>query len=203
MAEGPPRVEMARLGPGSFIGEIALMTDQPRSATVMGILSSELLRIDRGSLARVLSDHGVLLRAVLRFVRDRLVDRWMRTSPLTRPLSEPERAELSSKFAFLEIETGTKLITAGAKPDGLYIILSGTFAVHRGVQTVANLGAGHFIGETALLSGSAFRSDVIARTKGLALCLPANAFREMVMQHPHVLEYIGEQAELSRRLQIL
>jgi hypothetical protein len=33
-AEGPPRVEMARLGAGAFLGEVALMTDQPRSATV-------------------------------------------------------------------------------------------------------------------------------------------------------------------------
>lgn len=203
ISEGPPRVEMARLGPGSFIGEIALMTDQPRSATVIGVLFSELLRIDRGSLARVLSDHGDLLRAVLRFVRHRLVDRWMRTSPLTRVFSEEEREILSSNFNFLEIEPGSKLISAGAKPDGLYIILSGSFVVERGGQTVATLGAGHFIGETALLSGKAFQSDVTARGKGLALCLPATAFREMVMQHPHVLEYIGEQAELSRRLQIL
>jgi hypothetical protein len=27
--------------------------------------------------------------------------------------------------------------------------------------------------------------------------------REVIMTHPHVLEYIGEQAEHSRRLQIL
>jgi len=28
-------------------------------------------------------------------------------------------------------------------------------------------------------------------------------FREVIIAHPHVLEYIGEQAEHSRRLQIL
>jgi hypothetical protein len=33
--------------------------------------------------------------------------------------------------------------------------------------------------------------------------LPADEFREVIMTHPHVLEYIGEQAEHSRRLQIL
>ena len=50
-AEGPPRVEMARLGPGSFIGEVALMTDQPRSATVTAVADAELLRIDRKTLS--------------------------------------------------------------------------------------------------------------------------------------------------------
>ncbi|HEY4178105.1 MAG TPA: cyclic nucleotide-binding domain-containing protein [Kofleriaceae bacterium] len=202
-AEGPPRVEMARLGPGSFIGEVALMTDQPRSATVQALQTSELLRIDRQTLSRVLADHGDVLRAVLRFVRDRLVDRWMRTSPLFRPFTESEQRSLAGRFMFLEIEASTKLLAAGARPDGLYIVLAGHFEVVRGGQVIAKLGPGDLIGETALLSGGHFKSDVMARGKALALCLPAKDFREMIMTHPHVLEVLGEAAEHSRKLQIL
>lgn len=202
-AAGPPGVEASRLGPGAFIGEVALLTDQPQSATVVAVVPSELLRIDRVTLADVLGAHGDLLRAVLRFVRDRLVDRWMRTSPLFRPFDDAERAELAGKFAFLEIDPGTKLIGAGMRPDGLYIVLAGEFVVQRGSRVIATLGPGALIGETALLSGGAFKSDVVARGKSLALCLPAAVFREVIMTHPHVLEYIGEQAEHSRRLQIL
>ncbi len=202
-AEGPPRVEMTRLGPGAFIGEVALMTDQPHAATVTAIVTAELLRIDRVTLSRVLADHGDVLRPILRFVRDRLVDRWTRTSPLFRPFNDPQRAELAAKFNFLEIDSGTKLLTSGVRPDGLYIVLAGQFMVQRAGVTIATLGAGDLIGETALLSGGAFKSDVIAKGKGLALCLPAKDFREVIMYYPHVLEYIGEQAEHSRRLQIL
>ncbi len=202
-AEGPPLVEMARLGPGAFIGEVALMTEQPRSATVTATQPSELLRIDRHTLSRVLADHGDVLRAVLRFVRERLVDRWMRTSPLFRPFDDVQRNELAARFKFLEIETDTVLLSAGTKPDGLYIVLAGHYLVRRDGATLATLGPGDLIGETALLAGGVFKSDVVARGKGLALCLPASEFREMIMTHPHVLEYIGEQAEHSRRLQIL
>jgi CRP-like cAMP-binding protein len=202
-AEGPPRVETSRLGPGTFIGEVALMTDQPRSATVVCVQPAELLRIDRQTLSLVLANHGDVLRAVLRFVRDRLVDRWMRTSPLFRPFNDAERIELAAKFKFLEIDSGTMLLGAGERPDGLYIVLAGQFLVLRNKSAIAQLGAGDLIGETALLSGGAFKSDVVARGKGLALCLPAAAFREVIMTHPHVLEYVGEQAEHSRRLQIL
>lgn len=202
-SEGPPRVEMSRLGPGSFIGEVALLTDQPRSATVTAIENAELLRIDRMTLSHVLGSHGEMLNAVLRFARDRLVERWMRTSPLFRPFDEQQRNELASRFTFLEIEADTLLIGAGKRPDGLYIVLAGQFSVQRGGATVATLGPGDLIGETALLSGGAFRSDVSARGKSLALCLPASDFREIIMTHPHVLEYIGEQAEHSRSLQIL
>ena len=179
------------------------MTDQPRSATVVGLVSSELLRIDRHTLSRVLANHGDVLRAVLRFVRDRLVDRWIRTSPLFRPFNARERADLAARFDFLEIATGTVLLAAGERPDGLYIVLAGQFIVHRDGATVASLGPGDLIGETALLSGGNFRSNVTAQGKGLALCLPAKAFREVIMTHPHVLEYIGEHAEHSRRLRIL
>jgi len=202
-AEGPPRVEASRLGPGTFIGEVALMTDQPRSATVICVQPAQLLRIDRQTLSAVLANHGDVLRAVLRFVRDRLVDRWMRTSPLFRPFNDAERVELAAKFKFLEIDAGTVLLGAGERPDGLYIVLAGQFLVVRNKSAIAQLGAGDLIGETALLSGGAFNSDVVARGKGLALCLPAAAFREVIMTHPHVLEYVGEQAEHSRRLQIL
>ena len=202
-AEGPPRVEMARMGPGSFIGEVALMTDQPRSATISAIGDAELLRIDRATLKRVLATHGEVLAAVLRFVRDRLVDRWTRTSPLFRPFDPKERIAIASKFKFLEIEGDRVLLAAGARPDGLYIVLAGHFTVKRAGQQIALLGPGDLIGETALLSGATLKSDVTARGKALALCLPAGEFREMIMTHPHVLEYVGEQAEHARKLQIL
>ena len=201
--EGPPRIELARFGPGAFIGEVALMTDQPRAATVAAVDAAELLQIDRATLAAVLAEHGDVLRAVLRFVRDRLVDRWVRTSPMLRPFDDRSRAELAARFKFLEIEAGTVLLPANQRPDGLYIVLAGQFAVQRNNVTVALLGPGDLIGETALLSGGNFRSNVVARGRALARCLPASDFREVIMTHPHVLEYIGEQAEHSRRLQIL
>ena len=202
-AEGPPRVEMARMGPGSFIGEVALMTDQPRSATVTATLDAELLRIDRKTLSKVLSTHGEVLSAVLRFVRDRLVDRWQRTSPIFRPFDAAERAEVASRFKFLEIDAGTTLLSANKRPDGLYIVLAGRFQVKRDGSKVATVGPGELIGETALLSGGMFQSEVVASGKSLALCLPASDFRELIMAHPHVLEYMGEAAEHSRKLQIL
>lgn len=202
-AEGPPRVEMARLGPGSFIGEVALMTDQPRSATVTAIDSAELLRIDRQILSKVLANHGDVLTAVLRFVRDRLVDRWTRTSPIFRPFDPAERAALASKFKFLEIDANRVLLAQGARPDGLYIVLAGHFAVKQGGKDIATIGPGELIGQNALLQSRPVKSEIVARGKALALCLPASEFREMIMTHPHVLEYIGEQAEQSRKLPIL
>ena len=202
-AEGPPRVEMSRLGPGAFIGEVALMTDQPHTATVTALGTAELLRIDRLTLSRVLGKHGDVLRPILRFVRDRLVDRWTRTSPLFRPFDDEQRAEIASRFNLLEIDAGSKLLVAGRKPDGLYIVLAGRFNVTRGGSKVASIGPGELIGETALLSNEPFKSEVTAMGKSIALCLPAKEFQQLISSHPQVLEYLGTAAEQSRKLQIL
>jgi CRP-like cAMP-binding protein len=127
----------------------------------------------------------------------------MRTSPLFRPFDDAERTQLVARFRFLEIDAGTAVLTPGTRPDGLYIVLAGQLTVIRDGAVAALLGPGELIGETALLSGGKVQSEVAAKTKVLALCLPAAEFREVIMTHPHVLEYIGEQAEKGRRLRIL
>lgn len=200
--EGPPRVEIGRLAEGAFFGEVALVTDQPRSATVATLMPTELLRIDREILASLLADYPEVLKVVLRFVRDRLVERLVLTSPLFRPFDDAERRALAGRFKFLEIERGATIIPGGSKADGLYILLAGRLGTRR--STGPELyGPGDLIGEGSLLAGEKFEQPVEAIGKSLALCLPAAEFRELIMTHPHVLEYVGEQAEARRKVAML
>ena len=201
-AAGPPRVEPAMLGPGAFFGEVTLITDHPRMATVTAQTMVEALRIDRDALAFVVARHPEVVTALLRFVRDRLVERWMRTSPLCRPFSDRERREFASRFRFLEIELGSVVMAPGDPADGLYIVLAGQFAARRDGVDAAYLGPGELIGETVLMTGEPLHSTLIAATKCLALWLPIEHFREVIMIHPHVLEYVAASTE-RRRLQIL
>ncbi len=200
--EGPPRVEMQRLAAGSFFGEVALITDTPRTATVSAVTGCDLLRIGRDTLAFLLQTHPDVLRALLRFVRERLVDRWTRTSPIFRPFDAAERASLVARFRFLEIDQGSRIVTANAKPDGLYILLAGRAEVTRDGAVLALLGPGDLLGERALLTGAKIEHDVRAIGKCLALCLPTVDFREIIMTHPHVLEYIGDQADQHNKLEM-
>ena len=94
------------------------------------------------------------------------------------------------------------LMAPGEFADGLYIVLAGQFVVRRDEQDAAVLGPGELIGETVLMTGAPLQSMVVARTKCLSLWLPVEDFHEVIHIHPHVLEYVGEQAE-RRRLQIM
>jgi CRP-like cAMP-binding protein len=156
---------MSRLGPGAFFGEVSLVTDGPRAATVTACAPTELIKLDRRAMTAVIADHPDVVRVLLRFVRDRLVDRLVRTSPLFRPFDVDERRELADRFRFLEIDRHSTVLSAGQRADGLYIVLAGHCHVTRDGDNRVSLGPGDLIGETSLLTGEKVSNPVVASGK--------------------------------------
>jgi CRP-like cAMP-binding protein len=189
--------ELARLGAGAFVGEVALVTDLPRSATVRTDAPAELLAIDRDVVRDLIAEHPQVLGVLLRFVRDRLVDRVTHTAELFGSFSEPERKALSARFELVEVDPGTPLIVQGTRADGLYIVLAGRAEVWRDgePEAVAALGPGEVFGEMSLLGGTGATAHVRAASRVLALRMPARTFQEVIMTHPQVLAYVGELAD--------
>jgi CRP-like cAMP-binding protein len=203
ISEGPPRTELSRLLSGSFFGEIALITEQPRSATIAAVRRTELLAIDRDVVRDLVAEHPDTLRVILRFIKNRQVERVIQTSPLFAQFAEADRRSLADQFDFLEVEPGTRLITQDVRPDGLYVILAGRAEALRDLDgAVRNLGflnSGEVFGEMALYGSSLSLVTVVARGKVLALRMPAAIFREVIMTHPQVLAYVGDLAEERRK----
>jgi CRP/FNR family transcriptional regulator, cyclic AMP receptor protein len=61
-----------KLGPGDFIGEIALVTDKPRTATVRTRGPARILALDATSFRRLLRDVPSLQTKVLTAIAERL-----------------------------------------------------------------------------------------------------------------------------------
>lgn len=192
--------ELARLGAGAFFGEIALVTDLPRSATARAAGRVELLAIDRALLREAAGASPEIISVLLGFVRDRLVDRITRTSELFEPFTEDERRALAQRFEVVEVDAGTTLITQGTKADGLYIVMAGKVEVARDRKTIATLMTGDVFGEMSLLAGRGSIASVATATRVLALRMPAKTFREVIMTYPQVLAYLGD---LSSRRSLL
>jgi MFS family permease len=79
VVQGGVRVEragrtVARLGPGESFGELSVIDQQPRSATVIPEPGTELLAIAQEDFHELLADHPELATAVLRVMSRRLRD---------------------------------------------------------------------------------------------------------------------------------
>ncbi|MBN1179625.1 MAG: Crp/Fnr family transcriptional regulator [Anaerolineae bacterium] len=60
------------LGPGEIIGEMALLDDQPRSASVEALEETETLKLHRNAFMRYVQEHPALALSLLRSLSDRL-----------------------------------------------------------------------------------------------------------------------------------
>jgi len=202
VAEGELTVEgsmrqVETLGPGSFLGEIALITDLPRSATARARTEAQLLEIDRDLLRTTAAESPEVVTALLRFVRGQLVDRMTRTSDLFRPFTDAQRSTLAAEFDLVEIERDTFIVTQGNRIDALYLMVAGQAQVSRSGTPLGKLAPGDVFGQASLLSSSVSAADVVTTGRVLALRLPSFAFTHVIMTHPQVLAYLADLADRS------
>jgi cAMP-dependent protein kinase regulator len=200
LPHGEKPIQLAHLGEGDFFGEIGLMSDQPRGATVQAHEPCRLLRFDRDIVAVLVDQDPGFLATLLQFLKDRLVEDLMMSSPLFAPFNPQERYDLAEEFEFLEIEPESLLLEEEQVPIGMYVLLTGE-AHMRGASeagTIRKLGPGDIFGEQALLNSSNSLVQVKTITKCFALCLPSDAFPEVIMTHPTVLEYLATLSESSK-----
>jgi len=189
------RIDLAVLGEGSFFGEMALLGDGERHATVISQGSSELLEVSEGMLKEVTKDFPSVKKVMSRFYRQRLLSNLIKTSPIFSQLDSPSRKELIEKFKSRELPRGTKILTEGQRGDGLYVMLSGRCEVSRKTdgkrRVLGELKEGDVFGEMSLMTREPVAATVKAIRKCLVLRLPAKTFTEVIMWHPQILELVS------------
>jgi CRP-like cAMP-binding protein len=192
--EGPPRTGVAQLKDGDFFGEIALLTRQPRNATISALDDTQLIAVDRDLVLELSAADPRFLTALLRFLRDRLAGKLMSTNPLFTTLSERDRHALQSKFRFVEVDSGATLLAEGSKPDGLILLLTGKAQVLRkqkdATVLLGALASGDIAGELALITDKPSLVTVRAIEKCLVLELPAQAFLKIVHARPEAMAFV-------------
>jgi CRP-like cAMP-binding protein len=197
-SEGPPRRVLTHLGEGQFFGELALLADSPRTATVAADAPTELLEISRELVSEIVADSPEVLKTLLRFFRDRLLERFVSLSPLFARLAPADAQTLAARFKFLELEPGMRVIREGERAPGLFVLLCGAAHVARGGRRVAALAPGDVFGEMSLLTRAPASASIETDVKCWALELERAHFQEIMVTYPQVLEYVSELA-LSRR----
>lgn len=193
-------VEVAQLGPGSFFGEFAVLSDQRRHASVQTVEPVELLEIRRELIDELVSAYPGVARTLRTFYRERLLQTLLATAPFFQRLTAAERGAIAERFRPRRFGRGAQIIEEGAPGGGLYLILVGEVDVVRagkggGVVKLGTLGEGSYFGEMSLLRGGVASATVKATRMTEAVQLPPRDFYEMASQHPVLWEQLRSEAE--------
>jgi CRP-like cAMP-binding protein len=195
---------LAELSDGTFFGEMALLSDTPRMASVVCADDTMLFEISRELLADITREYPSVGEVMKKFHKNRLITNLLKTSPIFQPFSAKDKKDLIEKFKSRAVDEGTFLITRERPGEGLYVVLSGRCEVFDSTTEgkeilLAELKEGDVFGEMSMLWHKKTCASVKAVTPCVVLRLPRESFNEVIMTHPQILEVLTALSERRQR----
>lgn len=176
---------LATLGPGSFFGEMTLLSGLPRSANMTPVEGCLTIEVPRRAFELWARRPGAF--------RDTMDRVYLERGAATHLLSIPEFSELEPgalrevvKHSRLRIfAEGDTIVREGDPGDSLFLIRDGYVRVLKNMaggeqRTVAYLNDGAYFGESAILRAERRNSTVIAMGKVEAIQVMKEAFVTLV-----------------------
>lgn len=160
-------------GPGSSFGELALMYNAPRAATVRATSDAVLWALDR------LTFRSISLGKT--FTKRKLHGEFLKEVPILKGLNSYELSKLANAMNSEVYEAGDAVITEGAVGEQFYIIESGEAEVTKKNEgKVQDLSKGGYFGEVALLNDLPRQATVTAKSKLRVVTLDKGAFQRLL-----------------------
>ncbi|KAI8085180.1 cAMP dependent protein kinase regulatory subunit [Halteromyces radiatus] len=161
---------------GSF-GELALMYNSPRAATIVATTDCVLWALDRIMFRGILMEHTSAKR--------RMYESFLTDVPILASLDAYERYKIADALESVCFEDGQKVIEQNAVGNNFYLIESGVAVFYKtdadGVQKEVNrLTKGAYFGELALLNDSPRAATVIAHGRLRCATLGKKGFNRLL-----------------------
>lgn len=190
---------LALLGPGAIFGEMALVSEAPRAASVVAIEPVQLLVATRGALEDIAQTEAAIGKELAAFCRNRMTMNLIRHSAILNAVAPAQREDLMSRFETRAFQPGETITTQGEDTDGLYLIASGGVRVtgkdaDGDKLLIAELGPGEVVGEISLVLRRPASATVTASHPTIALHLPRERFFEAIREHATLLQELYELA---------
>jgi len=168
------------LGEGEYFGERSLLTKEPRAANVIAMIDTECLVLDKETFSMLLGPLRQVLDANLGL-------RVIAGIPMFAQLSQNERRKLMKALKEERFKDGDTIIKQNAAGDKFYLIREGTAKVTKTVEgsrngdsNVAELVAGDYFGEGALLKDEPRAANVVAVTEVVCLTMSRSSFEKLL-----------------------
>lgn len=187
--------ELARLGENAVFGEMALLSAQPRSASVRCLSDAALFEVDGRALASLADELGPVAEALHGFTRERLLGNVMATSALFKAFTRAQQRDLLRRFTSQDVAAGAAVIREGEAGRGLFVVLSGELAVQHasGTDSAVSLGSlkpGDVFGEMSLMSDEPTAASVVAVRPSTVLFLGRDYVSRIVAGVPEIKSYL-------------
>lgn len=178
-------VPVGILGDGKSFGELALIYNTPRQATIRTDSQVRLFALDRNTfrytLARSSSDKSANIQTALSKVS------------LLSGLTKLQIAKISEAVEIIKYEAGNVIIKKGTEGNIFYMIKEGKVKVTEvGSGTAFNdhiLEPGQYFGERALITGEPRAANVIAETTVMVMALDRVSFNSLLGPLREVLDH--------------
>eukprot|EP00003_Mantamonas_plastica_P032448 TRINITY_DN880_c1_g2_i5.p1 TRINITY_DN880_c1_g2~~TRINITY_DN880_c1_g2_i5.p1 ORF type:complete len:338 (+),score=120.94 TRINITY_DN880_c1_g2_i5:434-1447(+) len=162
---------------GASFGELALMYNCPRAATVVAQTDCRLWAMDRLTFRRILMDATMVKRT--------LYESFLEGVPMLNPLNKYERLVVADALKGETWEDGDLIIKQGEEGNAFYIVEEGGAVCTRSegdseAVEVKKLAAGDYFGELSLLTNQPRAANVIAVGKLKTVRLSRDAFTRLL-----------------------
>ena len=176
-------VVLARLGPGEWFGEQALLPggSEHRNASVRALEDSRLLAISRDALLEALGQHSALMRR-LRSVGEE--QRTLRRARLRESVFSTLGVAAADSHRLESFAAGDVVFREGERGDRVYLVLRGRAQARRGDAVLSQLLPGQFFGELAILNDTPRTATVHAVEDLDTVSLDGEWFRSALRQTP-------------------
>jgi len=186
----------------TLFGEMALITGQPRTASVAVVGEADVIQVSKAALLHITTSVPSVREALDRFSRERLIKNLLQTSPLFVPFTKSQQGELLRRFEGHEMDAGVDIIREGERGQGLFLILSGEVdviarATSADAVKLAQLRAGDMFGEMSLVTDQPTSATVRAAMPTTVLFLAREYVERLAEAVPEIQSYF-EQLALNR-----
>lgn len=166
------------MGPGKLFGELAILYNCTRTATIKALTDTKVWTLDRASFQAIMMNTGI--------VRQSQYLKFLRSVPEFKCLDKKEILKIADVLQEDYYSKGEYILRQGSTGDTFFIINAGTVRVtHQSSPggpetTIRDLSTGAFFGEKALLGDSIRTANILATSNVSCLTLDKDHFDQLI-----------------------
>lgn len=166
---------MKTFNAGDVFGELALLYNAPRAASIQANTESQLWVLDRNTFNNIVKEAAQKKRAKY--------ESFLATVPILQNMVHYERSKMADSLKESKVKNGDVIIKQGDQGDVFYILVEGQAVAtlnEKSGNAVMEYNPGDYFGELALLKGEPRAANVIASTDCKLIEFDRKSFKRLL-----------------------